>query len=64
VAEILRHLSYAEGYGDVRLALESYRALPADVVSRSCADCAECTVHCPHGVQVAQRVARAQEWLA
>jgi predicted aldo/keto reductase-like oxidoreductase len=64
VAEILRHLSYAEGYGDVRLALESYRALPANVVGRSCADCAKCTVHCPHGVRVAQRVARAQQWLA
>jgi len=64
VAEILRHLSYAEGYGDVRLALESYRALPANVVGRRCADCAECTVSCPHGVRVAQRVARAQQWLA
>ncbi len=64
VAEILRHLSYAEGYGEVRLALESYRALPAHLVGRRCADCAECTVHCPHGVLVAQRVARAQEWLA
>jgi uncharacterized protein len=64
VAEILRHLSYAEGYGDVRLALESYRALPADVATRRCADCVECTVHCPHGVQVARRVALAQEWLA
>jgi hypothetical protein len=64
VADILRHMSYAEGYGDFRLARESYHELPEKVVNASCRACPVCTVDCPFGVKVAERVARAQEWLA
>jgi aryl-alcohol dehydrogenase-like predicted oxidoreductase len=64
VADVLRHMSYVEGYGDYRLGRESYQALPRHVVQADCGACPSCTVSCPHGVQVAQRVARAQQWLA
>jgi aryl-alcohol dehydrogenase-like predicted oxidoreductase len=64
VADILRHLSYAEGYGDFRLARESYRALPAARVAPRCDECRACTIVCPHRVRVAERVARAQAWFA
>jgi len=29
-----------------------------------CADCGACSIHCPHGVQVRERVQRAQELFA
>jgi ferredoxin len=64
VTDILRHLSYADGYGDFRLARESYRELPRRVQRASCHSCPACTIICPHGVRVSERVARAQEWLA
>ena len=63
VADVLRCLTYAEGYGQFTLGRERYLELAQSRSSR-CTDCAGCTVNCPHGVQVAQRVARAQELFA
>jgi hypothetical protein len=62
VPDILRCLSYAEGYGQFALGRERYQELP--VLSAACPDCERCTVQCPNGVQVAQRVGRAQELFA
>ena len=60
VADVLRCLTYAEGYGQFALGRERYLELaPAPGVR--CADCATCIVNCPHGVRVADRMARAQE---
>jgi predicted aldo/keto reductase-like oxidoreductase len=64
VAAMLRILSYADGYGQFALARERFRELPADHAVARCGDCSECTVECPHGVRVAERMARAQELLA
>ena len=64
VAEILRGLMYAEGYGQFALGREHFREVASEHGLTSCADCAECTVHCPAGVHVAARVARAQELFA
>ena len=60
VADVLRCLTYADGYGQFALGRERYLEL-AQPSSIRCADCASCTVNCPHGVRVARRMARAQE---
>jgi predicted aldo/keto reductase-like oxidoreductase len=64
VADVLRFLTYAEGYGQFALGRERFMEMTKEQVSVRCGDCAECTVKCPHGVKVASRVARAQELFA
>jgi hypothetical protein len=64
VADMLRYLTYAEGYGQFSLGREHFLALPAEVTSVRCQDCPSCTVTCPFGVKVASRLARAQELFA
>jgi len=64
VADILRHLSYAEGYGQFALGREEFLKLGADVVAVRCGDCGHCTVECPFGVHVSARLSRAQELFA
>jgi predicted aldo/keto reductase-like oxidoreductase len=64
VADILRHLTYAEGYGQFALGREEFLKLGPEVVAVRCADCAHCTVQCPYGVQVTARLRRAQELFA
>jgi len=64
VSDMLRILSYADGYREFALARERFRELPAHLAAVRCGDCAECTVQCPRGVQVPERLARAQEMLA
>jgi predicted aldo/keto reductase-like oxidoreductase len=64
VADVLRILTYADGYGQFALARERYLELPSEHAAVRCGDCAECTVKCPNGVQVSNRVSRAQELLA
>jgi len=64
VADVLRYLSYAEGYGEFQLAREHFLALPSEIRNVRCADCSGCAIHCPNGVRVAQRLRTAQELLA
>jgi predicted aldo/keto reductase-like oxidoreductase len=64
VPDVLRFLTYAEGYGDFPLARRSYLELPGSVREIRCADCSACTVTCPNGVEVRARLVRAQEALA
>lgn len=64
VADINRYLMYAEGYGEFSLGRENFRLLPAGMQDVRCDDCAECSVHCPNGVRVVQRMSRAQECFA
>jgi hypothetical protein len=63
VADVLRILSYADGYREFDLARERFQELAVEHQAVRCGDCAECTVHCPHGVQVTARLGRAQELL-
>jgi predicted aldo/keto reductase-like oxidoreductase len=63
VADVLRCLTYAEGYGQFALGRERYLELDQATTIR-CVDCAGCTVDCPHGVHVASRMRRAQELFA
>lgn len=64
VADMLRILTYADGYGQFSLARERFRKLPIEQASVRCGDCAECTVNCPHGVHVSERLKRSQELFA
>ena len=64
VADVLRYLTYAEGYGQFALGRENFLQLSSREREVRCADCTECTVRCPNGVKVARRVARAQEIFA
>jgi hypothetical protein len=64
VADVLRYLSYSEGYGEFQLARENYLLLPPGIRNAHCEDCAACAIQCPNGVRVAQRVRKAQELFA
>ena len=64
VADLIRYVSYAEGYGEYAMAREHFLELPAHLRDVRCAECKECTVECPYGVHVAARVSRAQELFA
>jgi predicted aldo/keto reductase-like oxidoreductase len=64
VPDMLRFLTYAEGYGQFAMARERFLELPEHVRALRCGDCGSCSVDCPNGVQVRKRVTRAQELFA
>jgi predicted aldo/keto reductase-like oxidoreductase len=64
VADLLRYLTYADGYGQFSLGRERFLELPAQVAQVRCDSCSACTVSCPHGVRVSERLRRAQELFA
>jgi len=64
VADVLRYLTYAEGYGQFALGREHFLELPEEVAQIRCASCSGCAVQCPNGVRVAERLIRAQELFA
>jgi hypothetical protein len=64
VADILRYLTYAEGYGQFAMGRDNFLALPHELQDVRCDDCTSCPVRCPHGVQVTRRLRRAQELFA
>jgi hypothetical protein len=64
VSDIIRYVSYAEGYGQFQLGRENFMQLDGEMRSVRCGDCAGCAVQCPNGVRVAERVALAQELFA
>jgi predicted aldo/keto reductase-like oxidoreductase len=64
VADMLRILTYADGYGQFALGRERFMELAPEHTSVKCADCQGCTVQCPHGVHVMERLMKAQELFA
>lgn len=64
VPDMLRILTYADGYGNFSLARQRFQELPRAVASVRCGDCGECAVDCPNGVRVRERLTLAQEILA
>ncbi len=64
VPDMLRFLTYAEGYGQFAMARERYLELPESVRAIRCGDCSACSVDCPNGVRVRERVSRAHEMFA
>jgi uncharacterized protein len=61
VSDMLRFLSYAEGYGEYGLGREHFLALPKKVQQVRCDLCPTCAVRCLNGVRVSERLSRAQE---
>ncbi len=61
VADVLRFLTYADGYRQFALGRERFQELAPEHAAVRCGDCTECTVNCPFGVRVSDRMARAQE---
>lgn len=61
VADVLRFVTYADGYGQFALGRERYMEMSPEHVSVRCGDCPGCTVQCPYGVKVAKQVIRAQD---
>jgi len=64
VPDVLRFLTYAEGYGQFALARERFLELPRAVREIRCSDCVSCSVRCAYQVSVRDRLIRAQEVLA
>lgn len=64
VSDLVRFVSYAEGYGQFALGRENFLGLPEELRQVRCGDCTDCSVTCPKGVNVVQRVSRAQELFA
>jgi uncharacterized protein len=64
VADVLRFLTYADGYRQFALGRERFMELSPKQVAVRCGDCTECTVKCPFGVHVSSRMTRAQELFA
>jgi predicted aldo/keto reductase-like oxidoreductase len=64
VADVLRFLTYADGYGQFALGRERFLQLDAAHTAVRCTECPGCTVQCPYGVHVAQRLIRAQDLFA
>ena len=61
VEDVLRFVTYADGYGQFALGRERFKELKSEHAAVRCAECPGCTVVCPHGVRVAERLIRAQE---
>jgi predicted aldo/keto reductase-like oxidoreductase len=61
---MVRFVMYADGYGQFGLGRENFLRMAAEHQAVRCGDCETCAVRCPHGVQVAQRLMRAQELFA
>jgi len=64
VADMLRILSYVDGYGQFAMARERYLELPQQARVVRCRDCRSCSVDCPNGVEVRSRMIRAQDLFA
>ena len=64
VPDMLRIMTYAEGYGNFALARERFLELPENVRGIRCGDCSSCSIACPNGVQIRDRLGRAQDLFA
>ena len=63
VPDVLRFLAYNDFCGDFRQARENFRSLPREIRNVSCNDCSSCSIRCPNGVRVQDRLIRAQDLL-
>jgi uncharacterized protein len=64
IPETIRYLSYADFYGQFGLGREHFTSLPEQARAIRCGDCTSCSVLCPNGVRVHDRMIRAQELFA
>ncbi len=64
VSDLLRALMYADGYGQPGLGRALFQQLPSRSRAARCSSCNQCTVRCPYGVRVQERLSRAQAILS
>ncbi|HEY1205419.1 MAG: aldo/keto reductase [Bryobacteraceae bacterium] len=64
VADVLRYLMYADSYRQFDHGYQSFQALPGNVRTVRCQDCGRCSVSCPNGVAVRERLTLAQGMFA
>ena len=64
VADMVRFVMYADGYGQFPLGREHFQRMSAEQQAVRCDQCPTCSVQCPHGVTVSERMIRAQELFA
>lgn len=64
VSDVVRYMMYADGYGEFALGRSEWKSMPEDLQAVRCTDCSECTVNCPNGVRIVERLSRAQELFA
>jgi len=64
VPDVLRYLAYYDFAGNLHQAIVNFRSLESEIQNIRCSDCSECAIQCPNGVQVKDRLMRAQELIA
>ena len=64
VTDVMRFLAYHDFCGNYHQALANYRDLSPEVRGVRCRECSHCAIECPNGVEVRNRLIRAQELLA
>jgi predicted aldo/keto reductase-like oxidoreductase len=64
ISDINRCLMYAEAYGSLDLAVDTYREIPARASLKACLDCSECTASCVNGINIPAKLERARQLLA
>jgi uncharacterized protein len=64
ISMINRSLMYAEGYGEIKLARETYGDVGKERSAAACIDCAGCTAHCVNGINITEKMDRARSLFA
>jgi uncharacterized protein len=64
VADELRYLAYHDFGGDFHQARDNFMRLPKEIQDVRCSDCSACAIQCPNGVEVRNRLIRAQYLMA
>lgn len=64
VPNVLRYLAYSDFNGDFPMGRQNFLELPENVRQVRCGECSSCSVQCPNGVRVQERLIRAQEIFA
>jgi len=64
VTDELRFLAYLDFAGNLPQARDSFMSLSEEIQRVRCRDCSSCVIQCPNGVEIQQRLIRAQEVLA
>lgn len=64
VTDVLRFLAYHDYCGNYHQARMSFAELSKEIRKVRCRDCTDCSIQCPNGVHVRDRLIRAQELLA
>ncbi|MBN1973549.1 MAG: aldo/keto reductase [Sedimentisphaerales bacterium] len=63
VTDELRFLAYYDFGGNLKQAKENFRSLSEQIKGVRCSDCSSCAIECPNGVDVRNRLIRAQTLL-